>query len=117
MPLSKSLLNGIFLDRVLGRNLKHALRRKSHTKPRRRAMRFEQFEDRRLLAQVTWVTDVDGFWDVGTNWSTGIAPGIDDDVIIDRTSASPVITIRSGTQSIKSIISSEVIALTGGTFN
>ena len=68
-----------------------------------------------MLAQVQWLLDTDGYWDVPGNWSTGIVPAAADDVIIDRGAANPVITVRSGTQSVQSIQSNEALALSGGT--
>ena len=35
-------------------------------------------------ATVTWITDGDGFWDVASNWSTGVVPTATDSVLIDR---------------------------------
>ena len=49
-----------------------------------------------MLSAVTWVTNNDGFWDDGANWSTGQIPGNTDDVTIDRGEFNPVITIPSG---------------------
>ena len=62
---------------------------------------------------VTWVPDADGLWQTASNWSsTPGMPGAGDDVIInvagDRT-----ITLSSGTQSIKSLDSSEQILISG----
>ncbi len=68
-----------------------------------------------MMAQVLWMQDADGFWDTPGNWSTGSVPGAADDVFIDRGAANPVITVRDGTQSVRSIQSAEALALTGGT--
>jgi hypothetical protein len=57
-------------------------------------MLFEHFEDRRMLAQIQWLLDTSGFWDVPGNWSTGSVPTADDDVVIDRGAVNPVITVR-----------------------
>ena len=77
-------------------------------------MLFEHFEDRRMLAQVHWLLDTDGSWEVPENWSTGSVPGSSDDVIIDRGAANPVITINSGEQLIRSLKSTEAMTLVGG---
>ena len=44
-------------------------------------------------AQVSWITEANGFWDMATNWSPG-PPGIDDDVIVDVAGAR-VVTLRT----------------------
>ena len=43
----------------------------------------------------SWVSPVDGFWDVGANWSTGIAPGTLDSASI-AVAGTYTATIRSG---------------------
>jgi hypothetical protein len=68
-----------------------------------------------MLAVVQWLPNTDGFWDVPGNWSSGSVPGVNDDVIIDRGAANPQITVRSGSPTVKSIQSTELLALTGGT--
>lgn len=68
-----------------------------------------------MLAVVQWLPNTNGFWDVAANWSTGSVPGVNDDVVIDRGAANPRITVRSGTPTVKSIQSTELLALTGGT--
>ncbi len=60
-------------------------------------------------ATVTWISDSDGFWDVGSNWSTGLAPQAGDDVVIDRPGASPIVTIRSSTAGIATLTSTELV--------
>jgi RHS repeat-associated protein len=75
---------------------------------------IERLEDRRLLATIEWNSDNNGFWDVASNWSPAVVPGATDDVVINRVSANPTITIRSGANSVRSISSAETIAFTGG---
>jgi RHS repeat-associated protein len=85
-------------------------RRPDHT--RRRPFRFllERLEDRLAPAQVFWAVDTDGFWDLGSNWSTGVVPGPNDDVVIDRTT--PVsVTHRSGSDTVRSIIGRDALAV------
>ncbi len=77
-------------------------------------MIFECFEDRRMLAQVHWLLDTDGFWDVPANWSTGSVPNSGDDVVIDRGTANPIVTINGGAPSIRSLQSTEKLVLGGG---
>src|SRR5437016_13515044 len=43
----------------------------------------DSLEPRRLLATVTWVTNGNGDWSVGSNWSTGSPPALNDTVVID----------------------------------
>ncbi len=50
-------------------------RRKWSRKSRRNVVSFESLEARVLLTTVSWEVDADGFWDVGSNWSTGAVPG------------------------------------------
>jgi hypothetical protein len=78
-------------------------------------------EPRILLSVVSWVSDASGFWDVAANWEddqgTSRVPGPGDDVVIDRPSANPTVTYRSGTTSIKSLTSQEPVTLSGGTLS
>jgi hypothetical protein len=66
-----------------------------------------------VAATVSWNTDSNGYWDVASNWSTGSVPGVDDVVMIERVGANPTVTLRSGAQSIKSLMSSETLVMTG----
>ena len=66
-------------------------------------------------ATVSWVVDTDGFWDEGSNWSTGVVPQDGDDVIINRPAANITVTFRSGTANIKSLTCNEAFVLSGGT--
>ena len=81
---------------------------------RRRMLGIELLERRRMLATVEWVFDGDGFWDVGSNWSTGQAPQPGDDVVIDRPAGNYTITHRSGTSQINSLAGSERLVVSGG---
>ncbi|HEV7403506.1 MAG TPA: carboxypeptidase regulatory-like domain-containing protein [Chthoniobacteraceae bacterium] len=62
-------------------------------------------------AAISWNVDGDGFWDVASNWSGGVVPGVDDIVSIDRGAANPTITIRTAV-SVKSLVSMEKLAIT-----
>ncbi len=77
-------------------------------------LRIEPLEDRILLATVNWISDSDGFWDIGANWDTGMAPEAGDDVLINRPAADITVTYRTGTASINSLFSTEAFTLTGG---
>ena len=63
-------------------------------------------------ATVSWVGG-SGDWNVVTNWSTGILPGADDDVVID---SGPNITVThsSDAHEVKSIRSQPAFVLSGG---
>jgi RHS repeat-associated protein len=45
---------------------------------------LELLEDRTLLTAVFWTSTQSGFWDVGSNWSTGKVPTASDDVTINQ---------------------------------
>src|SRR5262249_52905202 len=70
-----------------------------------------------FAATVSWNVDSDGFWDVGSNWSSGMVPQPGQDVVIDRPGASVTVTFRSGTVSVNSLSSTENFAMTGGTLD
>lgn len=68
---------------------------------------------------ITWVGNADGFWDDVNNWqdaATGThrLPGASDDVLIDLAAANPKVTIRSGTQTVRSLVSAEALTISGG---
>ena len=91
-------------------------RRRSRLRQSRRVnrLRFEGLEPRRMLATVSWAVDSDGFWDDGSNWSTGTVPGPGDDVIIDRPAGDFTVTHRgNGVTSVGSLTSREQIVLEG----
>ncbi len=67
--------------------------------------------------EVFWNVDSDGFWDDAANWDTGTVPSPTDDVIIDRPTANPTVTIRFGAQSVNSVTSHEALVLSGGTLS
>jgi RHS repeat-associated protein len=66
---------------------------------------------------ISWISDTSGFWDISSNWkdSTGAArvPNANDDVLIDRGSVRPVISIRSS-QSVRSIAGTAPVVITAG---
>ena len=51
-----------------------------------------QISDPRIRVTVTWDGSTDDDWTDGTNWDTGSAPGVSDDVVIPSTGTDPVIT-------------------------
>ena len=75
----------------------------------------EHLEQRHLLAAVSWDGGGNGTsWTDPLNWSTNALPGVDDDVTIDVVS-NPTITLSTGTQAIRSLISVESVSFSGGT--
>lgn len=72
----------------------------------------ERLEERYLLTAVSWNIDGNGFWDVASNWSTGLVPGAGDDVTIDRGAANPIITVRDNT-TVNSIVDREALVVSG----
>jgi RHS repeat-associated protein len=76
---------------------------------------FERLEDRRMLDSVSWTGMGDGVnWTNAKNWSTNAVPGQADDVTIS-VSGNPTIQLSSGIQFINSLVTSNVVKLTGGT--
>jgi hypothetical protein len=115
-----------------GNGFRRARAGRTHTRrPRRRGAQerssprwaylnyFEQLEVRCLLSTVFWNVDGSGNWNTPTNWSTGQVPGINDNVVIDRSGGNALldnrftITVDSGV-SVNSIQSKEAIDITGG---
>jgi hypothetical protein len=68
-------------------------------------------------ATVTWAADSNGSWNVPSNWSSNPSlPGPNDDVIIDRGTANPIITlgaVSGGVASINSLVANETFRLAG----
>jgi hypothetical protein len=97
--------------------------RRPENRPVRRFRRplLELLEDRRLLAQVNWAVDADGYWDVAANWVDDLGihrlPAAADDVSIDRKAGKFAVTVRNGGQAARSLIiaGDERLAITGGT--
>ena len=62
----------------------------------------------------TWISDANGFWEDAANWSDGIVPQNGDQVVINRTSANPIVTIQSAVVTLASLQSQEPIVNIGG---
>ncbi|MGA2500599.1 MAG: hypothetical protein ABSH20_22900, partial [Tepidisphaeraceae bacterium] len=95
-------------------NLRKLRRRKTNRASRDTAC-AEGLEQRLLLA-VNWTNPGGGDWDVGSNWSTGQVPGVNDSVYISTASAATV-TIQSGdTISLEYLSTSanDLLSITGG---
>ena len=63
---------------------------------------------------VTWITDASGFWDDAANWSGGAVPGNGDIVVIDRSGANPVVTVRTTTANVHSVTATDEVSIVGG---
>ncbi|MEM9158676.1 MAG: CARDB domain-containing protein, partial [Verrucomicrobiota bacterium] len=62
---------------------------------------------------VFWVSDVDGFWDEASNWSTGVVPTSSDSVMIDRDGVDVTVTVRANAE-VDYLVSNESLAITAG---
>ncbi len=80
----------------------------------RRLAVFEILERRELLTIVNWIGG-SGDWNTGANWSNGVGPAADDDVVIDVAGADLTINYSEGTHTVASITMAEAVSLTGGT--
>jgi hypothetical protein len=82
--------------------------------PRRRyRLAVEELEDRCLLSTITWITNGNGDFNNGANWSSGSVPGAGDDAIIDITG----ITVTSSQfPTVNSLQCSAQLSITGGVF-
>src|SRR5436309_3382886 len=91
-------------DRLLQlkEELAQKIRRWQKGRQTRRSPLLEELETRFLPSSVAWNVDTSGFWDVGSNWSTGSVPGANDDVVISR-AASLTVTLRGGSFSVHSL--------------
>ena len=78
---------------------------------------LEPLESRTLLSSVNWTGAADGkSWAVAGNWSNDAVPTTSDDVTISL-SGNPTIQISSGTQSVHSLTSSDLLSISGGSLS
>ncbi len=63
---------------------------------------------------VEWISSSSGNWNTASDWSTGVVPSSNQEVIIDVSGASPTITISSGSMSVYSITADDPLSITGG---
>ena len=61
-------------------------------------------------ASVSWIGSNASFWDLASNWSTGLLPGAADDVLLGAFDT----TLRSGTFNVQSFSGTGTLSLTGG---
>jgi hypothetical protein len=66
------------------------------------------------VGTIFWSTDQSGDWNNPSNWNTGSLPGISDIVVIDRPGVGVTVTRSSGSATIKGLISTESLVLSGG---
>lgn len=81
--------------------------------------KIDPLEPRLHLAAVAWTGAAgDNLWHTPGNWSTNAVPTVDDDVTISI-AANPTIqfTSATGSRSIRSLVSDEVLALQGGSLS
>lgn len=101
---------------MLVKPARHSSSRKSRSVVR---PTLEILEDRLAPAVVSWNVNASGSWNVASNWidDQGVSrlPGPDDDVVIDRPAGVYTITVSTGTQSVRSIVSAEALTVSGGT--
>src|SRR5262249_19679637 len=79
-------------------------------------LRLERLEDRAMPSVVTWINPASGDWAEPSNWSTGTLPSANDDVVI-AVAGEITVTHSVGTDTIRSLVSQERIALTGGSLS
>ena len=66
-----------------------------------------------MVPTISWIAG-DGDWNDPANWSTGVLPGPNDDVLIDRPGVSVTITRSTGSTTIKSLQFQESLVVSGG---
>jgi hypothetical protein len=65
------------------------------------------------MATRNWDSLINGFWDVAENWSEDILPATGDDAVLD-VEGEVTVTHRSGTTALNSLISEEILRISGG---
>jgi hypothetical protein len=65
---------------------------------------------------ITWINPNGGFWDVASNWDTGVVPGVNDDVNINVPGGNAV-TFRSGNVTVAALTAITPFTLSGGTLS
>jgi hypothetical protein len=81
-----------------------------------RRLFLETLEERVLLT-ATWMNSAGGDWSVASNWTSGSVPGSDEDVVIDVPSALVTITHSTGIDTVRSLVSNEILILSGGSLS
>jgi hypothetical protein len=66
-----------------------------------------------VLSTITWNNPGSGDWETASNWSGGIVPGPDDDVIID-VPGNITVTHETGSDSVHSLTNNQNLVLSGG---
>ncbi len=92
-------------------------RRKNRSPLRAVRLTIDGLEARTLLSAVSWTGKGDGTsWTDASNWSDDAVPGASDNVTINL-SGNPTIAITSGSQSVNSISSTDLISISGGSLS
>lgn len=71
------------------------------------------FGEIEMTGAAIWISDVDGNWEDGANWSSGSPPLPTDIVVIDRPGSLPVVTLSS-TVSVQQLVVAEHFVLAAG---
>src|SRR5262249_34524545 len=73
---------------------------------------LEPLEDRTLLSVINWVNTAGGDWGTASNWDLNRIPIATDDVVINL--AGITVSHTSGSDTIRSLTSTDVLNLSGG---
>ncbi len=85
---------------------------------RRRKFAIELLEHRRLLAIVTWDGGAGTLnWTDANNWDNNVIPATVDSVVIPDLVGTPTILYGSGTRTVASIQTAEIVSVTGGSLS
>jgi type VI protein secretion system component Hcp len=66
---------------------------------------------------ITWINSAGGDWDTASNWSGGVVPGPNDDVVINVSPAVTITHAQNVTDTVKSVTASDPLVLSGGTLS
>ena len=84
---------------------------------RNRRLNWEQLENRRLLATVTWINTNGGDWDTASNWNANRVPGSGDDVIIPASITHTVTHGSPQSDTVHSITAQSPLSLSAGSLD
>jgi hypothetical protein len=88
---------------------------KGQKRARALAWACESLEQRVLMATDSWITQGNGNWSVGSNWSLGRAPITSDNVVIDVPGLNIVVTYNGGGQiTVNNLLNNELLNIGGG---
>ncbi|HEY1685629.1 MAG TPA: hypothetical protein VGG19_12755, partial [Tepidisphaeraceae bacterium] len=82
------------------------------------ASRLEQLERRTLLSTITWTGNAhDNQWTTGTNWQGNVAPGSNDEALINIAGSGITFNNSSSTSFVGSIVTDQNISIAAGTLS